>query len=392
MTTSPQPADPPLSLEPVLGWRLWRLQRSDGVLRLGSVTRPDVWPPGEIMRARCPRDDDAGPAVGCSCGLYAASSPENLARSGMLDAVTCVVGAIAMWGTVVEHERGARSRFAYPARLRLVCGVCLTAGAGAVDPVVVVEAGGSLVAVCGEHRANVEGAASPADQIQSELLATYGVDVMPIERIDDSMRTRPAPEPPSAIVPAKKAASTLVSLVKMVFTGLFMLWFYSTLIVIGLAIVGGVFHSITVALGLTPATTAPTPVVAAPPLAPPPIVAWSPHVPAAPIVSDFPDRGVHPALVTLPPFAVVCGMGSGVRIDVVSCKVDGADLLGWAERSPPHGPKENCVGRWDAYAHGRRFWICWNDFLETSDIERWVHSPNPWSIPVDEGGAIHEHR
>ena len=81
-------------------------------------------------------------------------------------------------------------------------------------------------------------------------------------------------------------------------------------------------------------------------------------------MSDLPDSWRPTAsCVTFPPFAVVCGMGSGARIDIVPCEADGADCSGWAERSAPHGPTKDCVGRWDAYAHGRRFWICWYDFL-----------------------------
>jgi hypothetical protein len=393
MATSPQPAGPPLSLEAVTGWRIWRLVREEGVLTLASVTRADTWPPDEPMLARCAvHRGKTIPDVACMCGLYAASTPENLAATRMFSPASCVVGAIAMWGTLVEHERGARSRLAYPARLRLVCGACLSAGAGAIDPKTVVDSDGVLTAVCTKHSKGVTGPSWPADQVQAELLSTYGVDLMPIERVAKSLRTGSVVTRSAPPEPVKVAALALWSIVKMLLTGLFMLWAYSGLIFVALALVFGAFNAVTQALGLAPAKPAAAAPVAT---APPPstsIVAWSPHIPAAPIVSDFPDRGVHPALVTLPPFAVVCGMGSGVLIDVVACKVDGADLLGWAERSPPHGPKEDCVGRWDAYAHGRRFWICWNDFLETSDIERWVHSPNPWSIPVDEGGAIHEHR
>ena len=150
MATSPQPADPPLSLEPVVGWRAWRLRRVGGVLTLVSLTRDDRWAPNDAMEATCPRHRD-GPTEGCSCGLYAASSPRNLAHSGVLGMDICVVGAIAMWGTVVEHARGARSQYAYPARLRLVCGRCLQAGAGAVDPTGVLETGGASTALCAEH-------------------------------------------------------------------------------------------------------------------------------------------------------------------------------------------------------------------------------------------------
>ena len=50
----------------------------------------------------------------------------------------------------MEHGRGARSEFAYPARLRLVCGSCLAEGSGAVAPVEVVDSGGGLIAVLPE--------------------------------------------------------------------------------------------------------------------------------------------------------------------------------------------------------------------------------------------------
>ena len=70
--------------------------------------------------------------------------------AGLLGEVGCeriggsVVGTVSMWGRVIEHTRGARSRFAYPARLRLVCGPCLAVGAGAVTPVRVLGDHGSL--------------------------------------------------------------------------------------------------------------------------------------------------------------------------------------------------------------------------------------------------------
>ena len=148
-----------------MGWRAWQLRRVGGVLTLGSLTRPDTWPPGEVMEARCTRHRGTTALIqGCTCGLYAAASAKDLARTGVLNPAVGVVGAIAMWGTVVEHQRGARSRFAYPARLRLACGPCLHAGAGAVDPLTVVDRGGTLTALCStarEVRRWIRGARGP---------------------------------------------------------------------------------------------------------------------------------------------------------------------------------------------------------------------------------------
>ncbi len=95
-----------------------------------------AWPAGEALEAACWIDHGPSgvPQPGCSCGIYAASAPTTLTAANVISAETCVVGAIAMWGSVVEHSRGARSQFAYPARLRLVCGRCLAAGDGAVTP------------------------------------------------------------------------------------------------------------------------------------------------------------------------------------------------------------------------------------------------------------------
>ena len=35
-----------------------------------------------------------------------------------------VLGRVALWGRVIEHEHGYRARFAYPQRLRLICQFC----------------------------------------------------------------------------------------------------------------------------------------------------------------------------------------------------------------------------------------------------------------------------
>lgn len=187
----PAPADLPTSIEPVLGWRVWRLLDDDHDVRLGSMTRPDLWPQGEPFRATCPTPTAHGPRVpaeSCSCGIYAASTPEDLAHAGVLGVSASVVGAIAMWGTVVEHDRGARAELAYPSRLRLACATCLNEGRGVVDPSVVVGWGSTPVAFCVRHAIGRAGPRKRAAEVQAALLSGYAVEVMPRERVASQLK------------------------------------------------------------------------------------------------------------------------------------------------------------------------------------------------------------
>jgi hypothetical protein len=189
VTTPGRGSDVPFSIEPVRGWRVWRLRRLDGVLMLGSVMRPGTWPPKHAMEATCPwHPDEPLPGRGCTCGVYGASSPEDLSAMGVFHPGTGVLGSIAMWGRVVDHARGARSRFAYPERLALVCGRCLTSGAGAVEAVIVVHSGTDLFPVCRGHRRAIRGTSWPAADIRSELLQTYAVESLPLGSIAEGLR------------------------------------------------------------------------------------------------------------------------------------------------------------------------------------------------------------
>jgi len=384
MATSPQPADPPLSLEPVVGWRAWRLRRVGGVLTLVSLTRDDRWAPNDAMEATCPRH--RAPTQGCSCGLYAASSARNLAHSGVLGMDICVVGAIAMWGTVVEHARGARSQYAYPARLRLVCGRCLSAGAGAVDPRSVAESDGWLSAVCAKHRKGITSPSWPADQMQSELLSAYGVDLMPIERVALSLRTGPGPlrsNPPELL---KVVALAIWSIVKFVLTGLFMLWAYSGLIIFALMLLVPAFNAVTHLLGIESADAATSSIAATSPSTQTYVVVPPKH--------HHPDRGTpRPYRRPPPAFAAVCGVGAGSHVEYVSCRDPRSDLFGFAERTEPKGPKTDCsFGDRDAYTRGPHYSICWSSFGLGAFVHPWANAPSPWSVPHQEGGALYEHR
>jgi hypothetical protein len=206
MTTPLLDVAPPLSLEPVVGWRAWRLDRIGGALALRSVTRPDHWPAREAMVATCVEHRAwTAPDERCTCGLYAAASPEQLARSGVLGEGISVVGTVSMWGRMILYTLGARSRFAYPARLRLVCGRCLALGAGAVTPVRVLGEHGSLTAVCETHWSGPAGRADSAADVEAELLSTYRVELLPVEQLKGGLRARPVPitrRPVPAVTPA----------------------------------------------------------------------------------------------------------------------------------------------------------------------------------------------
>jgi len=188
-------SEPPLSIEPIPGWRVWSLHEIDGQIRLGSITRSDVWPAGEVFGASCVGGKH-GPRVpdeSCMCGIYAASGPGHLARSGVLSSSASVVGAIAMWGTVVEHTQGARSQFAYPARLRLMCATCVGEGRGGVAASVVVGSDSLLSAHCARHVIGRTGNRRKAAEVEAALLSSYGVELLPQERVSTALKTPRGP-------------------------------------------------------------------------------------------------------------------------------------------------------------------------------------------------------
>lgn len=118
----------PDAITPVLGHRLWEV-RHDALRSLwcGSL----LWAPRQRATAACHHPQGplasklagrhlplhAAPDPRCSCGIYAASAPEDLPTgwSGTRDVV--VWGMVALWGRVVVAERGWRGQFACPLSL-----------------------------------------------------------------------------------------------------------------------------------------------------------------------------------------------------------------------------------------------------------------------------------
>jgi len=377
--------DVPLSIEPVIGWRVWRLVRRQGVLTLTAMTAQEPWPPKEVMHAICRRAAHPAPAPICTCGLYAAGSPKDLAHAGVYGyADVCVVGAIAMWGTVVEHQRGARSSNAYPARLALVCGPCLRVGL-VTNPSVVVGDPGPLTALCQSHQGRQRRSGRPAKEIQAELLDTYGVEPLPRSRI----ARRPLRPQVSPVRMVEIAVNVVVGLFKLAF-----FLFMAPIVLGGLLFLLALFLQV-VTLGrfgqgpVEPAVSPPAVVAGAD--------ALRPDTPAAPEPSAAsPMRGMatsHTRSLTRPPpeIAVVCGIGRGHSVEIVPCADRSSDIVGLAQRSSPHGPEADCIDMTDAYSRGAHYWVCWTTF-EHADVRPWASTPNPFLIPVSEGGAAHGDR
>lgn len=118
--------------EPFEAWRVWSVVRHDGRLRLRSVVYDTVWPLGEPLVAEClrhvatrfdrllGRTRHLAPGARCECGIYGArlaSLEPYLRQEPDAEAVARVFGVVALWGTVIECERGWRSSRAYPLRL-----------------------------------------------------------------------------------------------------------------------------------------------------------------------------------------------------------------------------------------------------------------------------------
>lgn len=135
----------PDRITPIVGWRVWQVVGVHGKKRLASqhVTPSAwrdrssvgrfVWTPGKALRAVCevPKHRHAtcscpiepAPAASCSCGFYVARSldllPEDYLRKRKRWEDPYVVGRVALWGKVIEHEDGWRGEYAYPQAIYL---------------------------------------------------------------------------------------------------------------------------------------------------------------------------------------------------------------------------------------------------------------------------------
>jgi hypothetical protein len=202
---------------PIAGWRIWNLSDDHLKPRLlpaGSGGR-DAWEPRRAVEARCstPRilthtlHPHEAPDPSCTCGIYASRSLEVFERPRPAWPPPSVVGSVAMWGTVIEHERGWRARFAYPARLTLVCSMCAWFEPGPGIPAVVHVFAGCSFALCEMHRGGIEvpdgrrtrPTTIEPDVLRSRLLDAYAVDLLPMETVRPLFEMERTPDPPAYI-------------------------------------------------------------------------------------------------------------------------------------------------------------------------------------------------
>lgn len=173
-------------VEPIQAWRAWTLtgRRDGSEVRLRPIAGSTrAWPVLVPARATCSkRRLHAVPGARCACGLHAVSEPFLLRRARN----PAVVGTVALWGRVVEHEHGFRAELAYPQRLRLVCHLCFwRTGTAAPAPDVVIRLrGGRMVPLCLEHLEASERYGYPvprlvpAYEVEGSMLSAYGVDLL----------------------------------------------------------------------------------------------------------------------------------------------------------------------------------------------------------------------
>jgi hypothetical protein len=123
----------PDSIEPVVGWRCWRVIDTPDGFELASVNRTTRWPAGLALEATCSVDASHGtPVPECACGIYAARAPDlvvgcfppvvrsaaTIIAPAVLGYDTVVaVGLVSLWGDVIEGALGWRGQYAYPREL-----------------------------------------------------------------------------------------------------------------------------------------------------------------------------------------------------------------------------------------------------------------------------------
>jgi hypothetical protein len=127
----------PDAVEPVVGWRCWRVADGSDGLVLMSAHHPMRWAPGWAAEASCSAPH-AVPHENCSCGIYAARDPGRAVAylpphlKATLRArqpeilgydVVMALGRVDLWGKVVEAEWGWRAERGYPRELFLPAGV-----------------------------------------------------------------------------------------------------------------------------------------------------------------------------------------------------------------------------------------------------------------------------
>ncbi|MGH2752568.1 MAG: hypothetical protein ACRDK3_17115 [Actinomycetota bacterium] len=128
----------PDAIEPVVGWRYWRVDKKEGLLHSLSGAKGFLWQPNTRFEARCPVVKRSGldgryrfisgmrvelhdaPGEMCRCGIYAARDLTHLRRQMLAGLAINVVGEVSLWGKLIPGSKGYRAEYAYPRRLFVI--------------------------------------------------------------------------------------------------------------------------------------------------------------------------------------------------------------------------------------------------------------------------------
>lgn len=174
--------------EAIDGYRTWTVagsrEGSEAVL-LPIAGTGKAWPRRAPAHAECGRRrHHRVPGSDCTCGIHATRAIGHLRRTRD----PAVLGTVALWGRVLEHEHGYRAEFGYPQRLALVCLLCFWQwGARSNPPYVVVRhRRGRMIPLCVVHLELCRRYGYPARHVldagvvERALLDAYAVDVLRI--------------------------------------------------------------------------------------------------------------------------------------------------------------------------------------------------------------------
>ena len=98
--------EPTIRAGEIIGWRFWKLH--DGLLR--SVYIPYTWHPGVFERSSSKQGGFKNP--GYHAFRYKEQAQGEASTHIYWTWTPFVIGSVAMWGEVIEHEHGWRSEFA----------------------------------------------------------------------------------------------------------------------------------------------------------------------------------------------------------------------------------------------------------------------------------------
>lgn len=133
----------PLVVGPLQAYRCWHVYWQDDLPVLRSVYNTTLWPTDGPLRATCQKGPVSltawlhnlfsrhvktathpAPTWDCQCGIYGLShldgdeletSPQTRPRGP--DRGVTVLGAVLLWGRVIQHKHGYRAEYARPLKL-----------------------------------------------------------------------------------------------------------------------------------------------------------------------------------------------------------------------------------------------------------------------------------